>query len=239
MFTESDRVLETGEIPSKNIKDKIILINGTETTLGKAIAELLLRKGATVIGIQHQEDNRYNQVQMELHSERYYTIRTDILDLLLCQKAFENIFQSHKKIDTLINTATFNYKETEFQEDPFFQDLACFFYLTKAAVKHLRPGTIILNATSIINSPTQTTTTFQLKLEQALGTFTSSLASHLSGQNLNIAELVINQAEPALTEEDEFDLFTLLNFDSEIFAIEWMELEEDKFFLSSSLTAAF
>lgn len=83
-----------------DFKDKIVVITGSEGGIGYIAAELMIKKGASVIGVDLRQNNGIN-----LNKEKYEFMKTDVSNVLEIKKLFSNIITKYNKIDILLNCA--------------------------------------------------------------------------------------------------------------------------------------
>ena len=97
-----------------NLKDKIIVITGAGGFLGRSFCKFLISFGATVIGIDKNQQ-KLNELKKfitnsKLNDDLLHTFKCNILDESKIIKTINIIKKNFKKIDVLINNATFRGK---------------------------------------------------------------------------------------------------------------------------------
>jgi NAD(P)-dependent dehydrogenase (short-subunit alcohol dehydrogenase family) len=140
------------------LEGKAILISGGDSGIGRAIAVAAAREGADVaiIYLEEHDDARETRRQIEEEGTRALLIAGDIGSEKFCRQAVEKTVDAFGRLDVLINNAAEQHEvhgleeiTAEQIEQTFRTNVFSFFYLTKAALPHLRRGSSIINTTSI------------------------------------------------------------------------------------------
>ncbi len=142
---------------SDRLKGKVALITGADSGIGRAVAALFAREGADVAILylcEHDDAEKTKEI-VEREGRRAITIAGDIGDKQFCEKAVEETVKQLGKIDIVVNNAG----EQHYDEDltridehqlrrTFQTNIFGIFFLTQAALPHLKPGSAIVNCTS-------------------------------------------------------------------------------------------
>jgi len=140
------------------LNGKAVLISGGDSGIGRAIAVAAAREGADVaiIYLEEHDDARETRRQIEEEGTRAVLIAGDIGSEKFCKEAVQKTVDSFGRLDVLINNAAEQHEvhgleeiTAEQIEQTFRTNVFSFFYLTKAALPHLRRGSSIINTTSI------------------------------------------------------------------------------------------
>ena len=143
---------------SGKLEDKVALVSGGDSGIGRAVAVLFAREGADVAILHLAEDTDAAETVAAIDNEgrRALAIRGDVRDAAFCRKAVEKTVAEFGKLDILVNNAAFQVhtKDIEDLSDEHFDEtlktnLYGYFYLAKAAVPHLQPGSAIINTGSV------------------------------------------------------------------------------------------
>ena len=142
---------------SDRLKDKVALITGADSGIGRAVAALYAREGADVAILylcEHDDAAKTKEI-VESEGRRAITIAGDIGDKQFCERAVQQATDQLGKLDILVNNAGEQHydedieKITEQQLRRTFQtNVFGMFYLTQAALPHLKVGSAIVNCTS-------------------------------------------------------------------------------------------
>jgi NAD(P)-dependent dehydrogenase (short-subunit alcohol dehydrogenase family) len=142
---------------SGRLKDKVALITGADSGIGRAVAALFAREGADVAILylcEHDDAAKTRQI-VEGEGCRAITIAGDIGDKQFCEKAVRQTVDQLGRLDILVNNAGEQHADkdirdiTEEQLRRTFQtNIFGMFFLTQAALPHLKKGSAIINTTS-------------------------------------------------------------------------------------------
>lgn len=143
---------------SGKLKNKVALITGGDSGIGKSVAVHFAREGAHVAIIYLKEDkdaeNTKNAVEKE--KGKCFLIKGDIKDQNFCQNAVKQTIKKFGKLNVVVNNAAMQFPEEKFEDimtknlhATFETNIYSFFYITKAAIEHLQKGDTIINTTSV------------------------------------------------------------------------------------------
>ena len=152
---------ESGEFQykgSEKLQGKTALITGGDSGIGRAVAIAFAREGANVAFAYLEEDQDAKETRdiVEREGVRCLAFRGDVGKEQFCREIVERTVSSFGKLDIVVNNAAEqHYAETieeisaEQLERTFSTNIFSYFYVTKAAMKHLREGARIINTTSV------------------------------------------------------------------------------------------
>ena len=141
------------------LKDRVALITGGDSGIGRAVAIAFAREGAHVV-ISHlpeeERDAADTRRWIEKAERRAITVAGDIQDEAHCDALVARAFDEFGRLDILINNAAFQTThETieEFTTDEldrtFRTNVYAMFWLCRAAMPRMKPGSVIINTASI------------------------------------------------------------------------------------------
>jgi len=142
---------------SGRLKGKVALITGADSGIGRAVAALYAREGAdiAILYLCEHDDAAKSKEIVEKEGRRAITIAGDIGDKHFCERAVKQTVDQLGRLDILVNNAgEQHYDEdigniTEEQLKRTFQtNIFGMFFLTQAALPHLKEGSAIVNCTS-------------------------------------------------------------------------------------------
>ena len=142
---------------SGRLDGKVALITGADSGIGRAVAALYAREGADVaiVYLCEHEDAAKTKEIVEKEGRRAITIAGDLGDKRFCEQAVKQTVDALGGLDVLVNNAgEQHYDEdisniTEEQLKRTFQtNIFSMFFLTQAALPHLKEGSAIVNCTS-------------------------------------------------------------------------------------------
>ncbi|WP_026733559.1 SDR family oxidoreductase [Fischerella sp. PCC 9605] len=143
---------------SSKLKNKIALITGGDSGIGRAVAIAFAKEGADVaiVYLNEHDDAKETKHLVEAQGRRAVTISGDIGDESFCQQAVQQTVDEFGKLDILINNAAEQHPQKSIEdiskeqlERTFRTNIFSMFFLTKAAMKHLKEGSAIINTTSV------------------------------------------------------------------------------------------
>ncbi len=143
---------------SGKLENKVALITGADSGIGRAVAIAYAKEGANVaiLYLSEHEDAKETKHLVEKYGGRAITIAGDIGSESFCQQAVQQTVDEFGKLDILVNNAAEQHPQesiediTEEQlEKTFRTNIFSMFFLTKAAMKHLHEGSAIINTTSV------------------------------------------------------------------------------------------
>ena len=143
---------------SGKLRDKVALITGGDSGIGRAVALFFAREGADVAiaYLNEETDAQETKHQVEQEGRRCLAIAGDIGDEAHCRKIVEQTVGELGKLDILINNAAEQHPQESIEqisaeqlERTFRTNIFAMFYLTKAALPHLSSGSAIVNTASV------------------------------------------------------------------------------------------
>ncbi|MEW5859711.1 MAG: SDR family oxidoreductase [Cyanobacteriota bacterium] len=143
---------------SNKLRDKVALITGGDSGIGRAVSIFFAKEGADVaiVYLNEHDDAKETKRLVEEQGRKCLTIPGDIGDEKFCQQAVENTVTEFGKLDILVNNAAEQHPQQSIEditaeqlERTFRTNIFSMFFLTKAALKHLKEGSAIINTTSV------------------------------------------------------------------------------------------
>lgn len=180
---------------SHKLKDKVVLISGGDSGIGRSVAVLFAREGADVaiIYLEEQQDAEKTKQLVEQEGQHCLLLKEDISDPQSSEKCVAETLKVFGKINILINNAGVQYQQkdlgdisTEQLEKTFKTNIFSIFHLTKAVLPHLKEGDSIINTTSITSYHGHDELMDYASTKGAITTFTRSLSNNLMKQKKGI-----------------------------------------------------
>jgi NAD(P)-dependent dehydrogenase (short-subunit alcohol dehydrogenase family) len=142
---------------SGRLSGKVALVTGADSGIGRAVAALFAREGADIAILylcEHDDAAKTKQI-VEQEGRRAITIAGDLGDKQFCERAVQQTIDQLGRLDILVNNAGEQHYDEDIQnitEDQlkrtFQTNIFGMFFLTQAAVPHLKEGSAIVNCTS-------------------------------------------------------------------------------------------
>jgi NAD(P)-dependent dehydrogenase (short-subunit alcohol dehydrogenase family) len=140
------------------LTDCVAIITGGDSGIGRAVAIAFAKEGADVViaYLNEHEDAQTTKRQVETHGRRCLAIAGDIGDDKFCREMVERAVNEFGRLDVLVNNAAEQHPQDSIEnitpaqlERTFRTNLFSFFFMTQAALPHLKKGGTIINTTSV------------------------------------------------------------------------------------------
>lgn len=145
-------------ISPKKLAGKVALITGGDSGIGRAVAVAFAAAGADVVlsYLNEHKDAKVTVAAVEAHGRKAVIVPGDISIEKHCQLLIRKAIKSFGQLDILVNNAAVQYPQKSLEkitaaqlEKTFRINVFPHFYLSKAALKHLKPGSSIICTTSV------------------------------------------------------------------------------------------
>ncbi len=149
---------ETSYRGSGKLTGRKALITGGDSGIGRAVAIAFAREGADVLisYLNEDEDARETARYVEEAGQKAVLMAGDISDETHCRQLVQRAVDELGGLDILVNNAAFQMAHESLQEisseeldRTFRTNIYAMFYLCKAAEEHLKPGSTVVNTTSV------------------------------------------------------------------------------------------
>ncbi len=187
------------ENPSQHGSGKLLgktaIITGGDSGIGRAVAVAFAREGADVAIVYLNETDDANETKRLVEGERRrcLAIAGDVGDEAFCQQAVKRTIDTFGKLDVLVNNAGEQHPQPSLQdisaeqlERTFRTNIFGMFFMTKAALPHLKSGAAIVNTASVTaykGSPGQID---YAATKGAIVAFTRSLSQEVIKQGIRV-----------------------------------------------------
>jgi NAD(P)-dependent dehydrogenase (short-subunit alcohol dehydrogenase family) len=178
------------------LRDKVALITGGDSGIGRAVATLYAREGADVAIVylpEEQPDAEQTARQIESEGQQALLIPGDVTEVHFCQDAVEQTIDKFGKLDILVNNAAFQHHQKTLEEisdeqfdKTFKTNIYGYFYMAKASLKHLKRGGAIVNCGSITGLEGNKDLIDYSSTKGAIHAFTKSLAQNLVEKGIRV-----------------------------------------------------
>jgi len=184
---------ETSYKGSGKLDGKATIITGGDSGIGRAVALAFAREGADVLIAYLNEHNDAKETArlVEEAGRKAVLVPGDIADPAHCRAIVDQAVQAFGRIDVLVNNAAFQMTRESLEEIPdeewdytFQVNITAMFHICKAAVKHMKPGSSIINTSSINSDKPKPTLLAYAATKGAIANFTAGLAQLLADKGI-------------------------------------------------------
>jgi NAD(P)-dependent dehydrogenase (short-subunit alcohol dehydrogenase family) len=180
---------------SGKLKGKKAIITGGDSGIGRAVAIAFAREGADVLisFLEEVEDAKETAKYVEEAGQKAVLVKGDISDENHCKRIVQMAVDEFGQVDILVNNAAFQMARESLEDIPseewdytFKTNIHAMFYLCKAAKPHMKPGSTIINTTSVNAYNPKPILLAYAATKGAIQNFTSSLAQLLADDGIRV-----------------------------------------------------
>ena len=180
---------------SGRLENRVALVSGGDSGIGRAVAILFAREGADVAiaYLDEHEDAEETRSLVEGEGRHCITVAGDIGDESFCSQAVEQTVSELGQLDVLVNHAGEQHEQQRFEDisadqlqQTFRTNVFGVFYLTRAALAHLPEGAAIVNTSSITAYQGNPTLIDYSATNGAMVALTRSLAISLADRGIRV-----------------------------------------------------
>jgi NAD(P)-dependent dehydrogenase (short-subunit alcohol dehydrogenase family) len=181
----------------ERLAGRVAVITGGDSGIGRAVAIAYAREGADILisylNEQEDADARETARHVEAAGRRCVLVPGDIAEAAHCRAIIERAVNELGRIDILVNNAAFQRTYGSLEDIPdeewsytFRTNIEAMFHLAKAAVPHMRPGSSIINTTSIQSDKPSPMLLAYASTKGAVSNFTAGLAQMLGSKGIRV-----------------------------------------------------
>lgn len=180
---------------SGKLQNRVALITGGDSGIGRAVAVLYAREGADVaiVYLSEHEDARVTQAEVEREGRRCLLIPGDVKDAAFCRMAAQRTVTTFGSLDILVNNAAFQEHSHAIEdltdarwEETFRVNIHGYFHMAKAALPHMERHGCIINTGSVVGLRGSKELLDYASTKGAIHAFTKALASQLIGRGIRV-----------------------------------------------------
>jgi NAD(P)-dependent dehydrogenase (short-subunit alcohol dehydrogenase family) len=177
------------------LKDRVAVITGGDSGIGRAIALAYAREGADVLVsyLNEHEDAGITARLVEDAGRRAATIAGDVGDPAHCADIVRQAIDDLGAIDILVNNAAHQMARPHVTEIPtdevevvFRTNVLSMFYLSKEALPHMGPGSTIINTASVQAFDPSPPLLHYAATKAAIVNFSQNLAQQLTADGIRV-----------------------------------------------------
>lgn len=180
---------------SAKFQDKVVIVTGGDSGIGKATAIAFAREGANcvVVYLSEDEDALATQRRIEELSQKCLLIKGDLGEKTFCKQVAQQTLDEFGKIDILINNAGEQHPQENIEDiseeqlvKTFRTNIFSMFFMTQAVLKHLKAGSSIINTASITAYRGSEQLLDYSSTKGAIVSFTRSLAQNIVDRKIRV-----------------------------------------------------
>ena len=177
------------------LKDKVAIITGGDSGIGRACAVLFAREGAQValVYLEETEDAMITADAIKAEGKEALLLRGDVSDKAFCETVVGKVIEEFGQLDVLVNNAAEQHMQKHLEDisqdqlrRTFETNFFGYMYLTQAALSHLKKGASIVNTTSITAYRGSPTLVDYASTKGAILAFTRSLSGQLAEKGIRV-----------------------------------------------------
>ncbi|AWM35469.1 SDR family oxidoreductase [Hymenobacter nivis] len=177
------------------LQDKIALITGADSGIGRAVAVAFAKEGAHVAIVfnENLEDAHQTQAMVEAEKRRCLVLQLDVRDPEQCKQAVRRTVQEFGRLNILVNNAAYQMAQEKFEEIPeeqirrtFDTNILGYIWMAQAAIPHLKAGDAIVNTGSIVGITGIPLLVDYAASKAGIHALTKSLALYLGERNIRV-----------------------------------------------------
>src|SRR6266702_8512735 len=180
---------------SGKLQGKVAIITGGDSGIVRAVAIAFAKEGAdiSIVYLEEKRDATETKRLVEKHGSKCLLIKGDVGQEDFCRRAVAQTVKEFRKLDILVNNAAEQHPQdsikeiTEKQlERTFRTNIFSFFFMVKAAMKHLKKGAAIINTTSVTAYEGSAHLLDYSSTKGAITSFTRSLSQALADKAIRV-----------------------------------------------------
>ena len=174
---------------------KVALITGGDSGIGRSVAVMFAKEGAdcAIVYRNEHEDARETKRLVEEAGRTCLLIAGDLGVSTFCRQAVDQTLEQFGRLDILVNNAAEQHEQEQLEdisdeqlERTFRTNIFAYFYLTREALRHMQPGSTIINTTSVTAYEGNPTLIDYSATKGAIVAFTRSLSKALSDREIRV-----------------------------------------------------
>jgi NAD(P)-dependent dehydrogenase (short-subunit alcohol dehydrogenase family) len=180
---------------SGKLEGMIAVITGGDSGIGRSVAVYFAKECADVaiMYLNEHQDAEETRRQVQEEGRRCILIPGDIGDEAFCQRAIDQVVRELGSLDILVNNAAEQHPQESIEnitaqqlERTFRTNIFSFFYMTKAALRHMKEGSVIINTTSVTAYKGSPQLLDYSATKGAIVAFTRSLSQALAEKKIRV-----------------------------------------------------
>lgn len=217
MYTAGDIKGQTEQVPGKEsdmkpepiydnadnkgygrLKGKTAIITGGDSGIGRAVSVAYAKEGCNVVIVYNIADDDANTTKkvIESYQGKALLIKGDIGDSSFCKQVIDQTIMEFGALDILVNNAAEQHVQKNLEDitdeqlqKTFKTNIFSMFYLTRAALPHLKEDSTIINTSSVTAFAGHADLLDYSATKGAITAFTRSLSANLAGKKIRVNQV--------------------------------------------------
>lgn len=184
---------------SGKLQDKVALITGGDSGIGRAVAVHFAREGADLALMYHpreEQDAQETKRLVEAEGRRCLLLPGDLRSISYIREAVGKVVSTFKHINVLVNNAANHVEQKEFvnisdeqMKDTFEINILSMFRLTKNVLPHMAAHDCIINTSSVVSFKGSPALIDYSATKGAVTSFTRSLSQNLADRSIRVNQV--------------------------------------------------
>jgi NAD(P)-dependent dehydrogenase (short-subunit alcohol dehydrogenase family) len=180
---------------SQKLLDKVALITGGDSGIGRAVSVHFAREGADVAIVYLNEDIDAEETKklIEAEGRQCLLLKGDVKKAAFCKKAVAQAVKTLGKLNILVNNAGMQFPQKDPKsidekqlDDTFRTNIFAYFHFANEALEYLQEGDCIINTTSVTAYRSSPNLIDYSSTKGAITSFTRSLATNLADKKIRV-----------------------------------------------------
>lgn len=180
---------------SEKLKNKIALITGGDSGIGRSVAVHFAREGANVaiIYLEENDDAKKTKDMIEKEGRECLIIQGDLKSESFCRDAIQKCLDKFNNLNIVVNNAGIQFPkdslsqiDNEQWDTTFKTNIYPYFYITKAALEYLKENDVIINTSSVTAYRGSDHLLDYSSTKGAIVSFTRSLSKNLASKKIRV-----------------------------------------------------
>lgn len=175
--------------------NKTALITGGDSGIGRAVAVAFAREGCNIaiVYLNENKDAGRTKFEVEKYGQKCILLPGDIRNEKFCRTSVNKAYREFKRLDILVNNAAVQFPQTTIENisvkqlyKTFETNIFSYFYFTKASLKYMQKGSVVINTTSVTAYRGSPELIDYSSAKGAIVSFTRSLSASLTDKGIRV-----------------------------------------------------